>query len=439
VARAVRKGETSLNEEIEIECFDGSRKIILNSAIPLRSPGGEITGALVINHDVTESRQAEQRIRQVQKMEALGTLAGGIAHDFNNILMPIAINAEMALLDLKGGVIPPPHCLRLIQQAANRGRELVKQIITYSRQKEQPRSPVDILPVIKEALKFLRATIPASIRIRTSIGLESAVASADPTQIHQVLMNLCNNAAYALREKGGVLEVGLARMEVTAESSGLYGDLKPGSFLRLTVRDNGEGMPREVREKAFDPFFTTKRPGEGTGMGLAVVQGIVKAHEGAVFLESEPGKGTAVQVFLPAAQPGVAGDSLPSPPATGGRERILVIDDEEIQVRSLRHMLERLGYRITGTTDPREALEVFRRDPLDFDLVITDQAMPHLTGSQLVKELLRLRPDLPIILFTGYSETLDEEGARSLGVRDFGMKPMSLQDLAGRIRKALKK
>jgi PAS domain S-box-containing protein len=439
VARAIRKGETSLNEEIEIECFDGSHKFILNSAIPLRNEKNEISGAFVINDDITERRRTEQTIRQMQKMEALGTLAGGIAHDFNNILMPITINAEMALLDVKEGTLPPASYLQLIREAANRGQGLVKQIITFSRQKEQPRQPIEIIPVIKEALKFLRAMIPKSIEIRPSIGVESAVISADPTQVHQVLMNLCNNAAYAMREKGGVLEVNLAKMEVDPEAADRDPDLKPRPYLRLTVRDTGHGMGREVRERAFDPFFTTKKPGDGAGMGLAVVHGIVKNHEGVITLESEVGRGTTARVFFPLVETARESEVVSRDPIPGGDERILLIDDEEIQILSLQQMLERLGYRVTGKKDPREALEVFRNQPGAFDLVITDQTMPKLTGAALVQEMLRLRPDLPVILYTGFSETIDEEQARALGVRDFVLKPLSMRDLAERIRRALKK
>jgi len=406
---------------------------------PVFGPSGEVSNYVAVERDLTQEVKLQDYLRQRQKMEALGTLAGGIAHDFNNILMPILINTEMALLDLKQEVLPSPHSLQLVREAANRGQELVKQIITYSRQKEQPRSPVEILPVVKEALKFLRATIPTNIGIRPSIGVESAVISADPTQIHQVLMNLCSNAAYAMREEGGVLEVDLAKVEVNPEMADRYQDLKPGTFLRLTVRDNGQGMTREVREKAFDPFFTTKRPSEGTGMGLAVVHGIVKTHEGAITLESEVGKGTAVQVFLPWVQAPQEGEIVAPGEIGRGDERILLIDDEEVQVRSLQRMLERLGYRITGKTDPREALEAFRKEPDAFDLVITDQTMPELTGAQLAREFLRLRPDLPVILATGFSEIIDEEGARALGVRDFVLKPLNMRDLAERIRKALRK
>jgi PAS domain S-box-containing protein len=439
VARAIQKGETSLNEEIEIECFDGSHKIILNSALPLRNDKNEITGAFIINDDITERRQAEQRIRQMQKMEALGKLAGGIAHDFNNLLMPIVINTELALLDVKKGLLPSPSYMQLVKEAATRGQGLVKQIITFSRQREQPRQPVDINPVIKEALKFLRASIPKNNEIRSSIEVEPAVILADPTQIHQVLMNLCSNAAFAMRGKEGTLRVSLSRVEIDPEGASRQVDVKPGPYLRLTVSDTGHGMDPEVKNRAFDPFFTTKKPGEGTGMGLAVVHGIVKNHEGVITLESELGKGTTVHVFLPWAQADGPRADVSAEPIPMGKERILLIDDEEIQVRTLQHMLERLGYRVMAKTRAPEALETFRTQPDAFDLVITDQTMPELSGANLAREILQIRPDMPVILYTGYSETLAEEEARSIGIRDFALKPLTVRDMAERIRRALKK
>jgi PAS domain S-box-containing protein len=437
--RAIRKGDTSLNEEIEIECFDGTRKIILISAIPLRNDKNEITGALVITNDITERRSTEQRIRQIQKMEALGTLAGGIAHDFNNILMPIVINTELALLDLKKGILPSAQYMELVEQAATRGQGLVKQIITFSRQREQPRQPVDLNPVIKEALKFLRASIPTNIEIRSSIEVDPAVVLADPTQIHQVLMNLCSNAAFAMRDRGGILQATLARVEVSPESAGHPADLKPGPYLRLTVSDTGHGMDPEVKDRAFDPFFTTKKPGEGTGMGLAVVHGIVKSHEGTLTLESDLGKGTTVHVFLPRVQALEPREPILSGPIPTGKERILFVDDEEMQVQTLQHMLERLGYQVIAKTRAPEALDTFKTQPEAFDLVITDQTMPGMTGADLAREVLQIRPDMPVILYTGYSETFDEEQARSIGIREFALKPLTVRDMAERIRRALKK
>jgi PAS domain S-box-containing protein len=437
-ARAVLKGETSLNEEIEIECFDGSHKIILNSAIPLQSDRKEIMGAIIINQDITERKRTEKAIRQMQKMEALGTLAGGIAHDFNNILMPIVINTELAILDTPENS-PISNYLKLVQEAANRGKDLIKQIITFSRQKEQVKIPIEIGPVLKEALKFLRSSIPKNIEIRENIEVIPSSVLADSTQIHQVLMNLCNNAAYAMRGKSGVLDVSLTPVEVDADMVNRHLDLKPGPYLRLTVADTGVGMDKEVMEKVFDPFFTTKKPGEGMGMGLAVVHGIVKNHGGAITVYSEGGKGSTFNVFLPQIKSDLKTETPPSKPISTGKERILLIDDEEIQIRSVQPMLERLGYKVIGKMDVLEALEAFKEQPDAFDLVITDQTMPHLTGQELAEELLRIRPDIPIILCTGFSEVIHEEEAKAMGIREFIMKPFSLNEMAGIIRKSLEK
>jgi PAS domain S-box-containing protein len=436
VARAVIKGETSLNEEIEIECFDGSHKMILNSAIPLRNDRKEIIGTIIINQDITERKRTENAIRQIQKMEALGRLAGGIAHDFNNILMPIVINTELAILDTPEKS-PISNYLKLIQEAANRGKDLIKQIITFSRQKEQVKAPIEIGPVIKEALKFLRSSIPRTIEIRDHTEAAYGMILSDPTQIHQVLMNICSNASYAMREKGGILDVSLTPVEVDAEMVNRHLDLSPGPYLRLTVTDTGEGMDKEIMERIFDPFFTTKKPGEGAGMGLAVVHGIVKNHGGAITVYSEVGKGSTFNVFLPMIKEELKTETAPSETITMGKERILLIDDEEIQIRSVQPMLERLGYKVIGKTDALEALGVFKEQPDGFDLVITDQTMPHLTGRQLAEELLRIRPDIPIILCTGFSEVIHEEEAKAMGIREFIMKPFSMNEMAGIIRKSL--
>jgi PAS domain S-box-containing protein len=435
-ARAVKKGETSLNEEIEIECFDGTHKIILNSAVPLQNDRKEFVGAFIINQDITERKRTEKVIRQVQKMEALGRLAGGIAHDFNNILMPIVINTELAVLDTPESS-PVSNYLKLIQEAANRGKDLIKQIITFSRQREQVKAPIEIEPVIGEALKFLRSSIPKNIEIREHIGAASSLILADSTQIHQVLMNLCSNASYAMREKGGVLDVSLTTVEIDADMVNRHLDLRPGPYLRLTVADTGQGMDKEIMERIFDPFFTTKKPGEGTGMGLAVVHGIVKNHGGAITVYSEVRKGSTFNVFLPLIKEKLEPETAPSETITMGRERILLIDDEEIQIRSVQPMLERLGYKVVAKKDALEALEVFKEQPNGFDLVITDQSMPHLTGRELAEELLRIRPDIPIILCTGFSEVIHEEEAKAMGIREFVMKPFSLKEMAGIIRKSL--
>jgi PAS domain S-box-containing protein len=403
---------------------------------PVKDPFGTPINYVAVERDVTEKVKLQERFRQAQKMEALGTLAGGIAHDFNNILMPIVINAELALLDIPEGSTTANY-LKLVQEAANRGKDLVKQIITFSRQKEQVKAPVEIGPVLKEALKLLRSSIPKNIEIREHIEAVPNRVLADPTQIHQILMNLCSNAAYAMREKGGILHVSLNAMEVDDNMVAQHQDLNPGPHLSLTVSDTGHGMDKEMMERIFDPFFTTKKPGEGTGMGLAVVHGIVKNHGGAITAYSEVGKGSIFKVFLPRMKDELEKEVHSSKPTPAGKERILLIDDEEIQIRSVQPMLERLGYRVIAKTEALEALEIFRSQPDTFDLVITDQAMPHMTGRDLAQELLRIRSDIAIILCTGFSEVILEEEAKILGIREFLMKPYSVREMAERIRRAL--
>lgn len=435
-ARAIQKGETSINEVIEIETFDGKRKIIRNSAIPIRNARNEVTSAVIVNQDITEEVRLQRQIRQQQKMEALGTLAGGIAHDFNNLLMPIIINAEIELLKTEAGS-STAHSLQLIVEAARRGKELVNQIVTYARQKEQERRPVEIAKLVREALKFLRASVPENIQIRESLVFGPVTCQADPTQIYQVVMNLCHNAAYSMRETGGIMDVSLVPFELPADPSTERLGLKPGSYVRLSVSDTGEGMSQEIIERVFDPFFTTKKPGEGTGLGLSVALGIVKSSGGAITVTSQPGKGSTFHVYLPRIEAGVEFCSTANEAVPRGKERILFIDDEDIQVRTAMSMLEFLGYRVVGMTNPEEALKEFSNHPDDFDLVMTDQNMPRLTGEKLATEILKIRPGIPVILCTGYSELVNEETARALGIREFVMKPLSLQEMASTIRQVL--
>jgi PAS domain S-box-containing protein len=438
VARAVRKGETSIDEEIEIECFDGSHKIILNSAVPIWNEKQEILGAFVVNQDITERKRAEKALRQLQKMEALGTLAGGIAHDFNNILMPVTINTELALLDIPE---ESPLCryLKPVLDAAKRGKDLVNQIITFSRQKEQERRPVKISPIVKEAIKFLRSSLLQNVEFRETIETDFDIVQADPTQIHQVLMNLCNNAAYAMRENGGILDIMLTSIEVGLDLIAQYPDLKQGPYVKLTVSDTGCGMSQEVVEHIFDPFFTTKEPGKGSGMGLPVVVGIVKSHGGYITFNSELGKGSTFNVFFPRVQDEIRPETILAESIPTGNERILLIDDEEAQLQSVRHMLERLGYDVLARPDSEEALDNFQANPEGFDLIITDQAMPKMTGEKLAESVLRIRPDVPVILCTGFSEVIDADKAKAMGVREFVMKPFTVKEMAETIRKVLKK
>ena len=415
---------------------DGQVRELELTVSPIRDKSGRLINAIAVERDVTQETILEERIRQWQKMEALGTLAGGIAHDFNNILLPIQINTE---LTLAGENEDSPVARRLSQvlEAARRGKEMVKQIIAFSRQKEEGRQPVEIPPIIRESLKFLRVSMPKNIEIVEKIEAGSAMAVADPTQVHQILMNLGSNAAHAMREKGGVLEVGLSEVALDEETASRHIGLKPGAYLRLTVSDTGHGMTPEVMGRVFEPFFTTKKQGEGAGMGLAVVHGIVKSHGGAITVASEFGKGTTFKIYLPriiGAPPAMEETPQTFPKGT---ERVLFVDDEDIQVRAMNKLLEHLGYRVVGLSDPRAALELFRRQAEAFDLAIMDQTMPHMLGIELAREILRTRPSLPVILCTGYSETLNEEEALAAGVSAFMLKPFSVKEIAETIRRVL--
>lgn len=417
---------------------DGSYYEVEATASPVRESTGEIINYVGIHRDITHEVKLEGELRQAQKMEAIGTLAGGIAHDFNNILAAIVGYTEMA-----HSRTPPESPVRRnleqVLKASHRATDLVKQILAFSRQREQERRPLQIGSIVKEALKLLRSSLPTTIEIRYSLtgDREQGAVFADPTQIHQVLMNLCTNAAHAMRATGGLLNVTVAEIVIPAAPAAHPLDLQPGPYVRLTVSDTGHGMEAAVMERIFEPYFTTKEVGEGTGLGLAVVQGIVKSHGGAITVQSEPGRGTTFEVLLPRielelTQRMEAAELLPT-----GSERILFVDDEEVMVELGKDMLEPLGYRVTGRTNSFDALETFRKQPDAFDLVITDMTMPGLTGRELARELMAVRPEIPVILCTGFSELIDEQQAQTAGIRAFVMKPYVIAGMARTIRQVL--
>jgi PAS domain S-box-containing protein len=416
---------------------DGNIAPVKVSIRAVKDAAGSLTHFVAHCRDITREVEILEQTRRSQKAEALGTLAGGIAHEFNNLLSTIVVNTEMAILESqKTGTVQPP--LSLVLQAANRGRDLVKRIIAFSRQTEQPPAPMRISPVLKEALKFLRSTLPNDIEIREDIDAQPDAILGDPSQIHQILINLGNNAAYAMREEGGVLEVKLKALTVEPAMAEGYPGLEPGPYLRLTVRDTGEGMTPAVRERIFDPFFTTRKAGDGMGLGLSTVQGIVKGCGGAVTVYSEVGQGSTFQVFFPRIESEPKEEKVSPWALPPGKKRILLVEDEELQLLSYRDMLERMGYRTTPRASSQEALSTFEADPNGFDLVMTDQTMPKMNGLKLAAALLEIRPDLPIILCTGFSETVSAEEAKLMGVREFLMKPFSLDEIAEVIRRALK-
>ncbi len=430
-------GAIPVHYENDILTREGKRRRISWSNTVLRDMDGHCLGATSIGEDITERCLFEHRLRQAQKMEAIGTLAGGIAHDFNNILSAIMGYTELTQFDA-----PPGSAMRgnlgHVLDAAARARDLVKQILTFSRMTEQERKPVHLSPIIKEVVKLLRASLPSTIEIRQEIGSQpNSVVMADPTQIHQVLMNLCTNAAHAMREKGGVLGVSLEEVNVESMDVGSLHGIEPGQYLKLTVSDTGCGMSSGILERIFEPYFTTKRPGEGTGLGLAVVHGIVRSHGGAINVFSEPGHGSAFRIHLPRVESTVEAVSALIADIPLGAEGILLVDDEQILVNVGKRMLERLGYRVISCLGSLEAVEVFRTRSSEIDLVITDYTMPQMTGIDLAREIMRVRPGTPVILCTGFSEMIGEERVKEAGIREFLFKPVGVLELAKAIRRAL--
>jgi len=348
--------------------------------------------------EIRDRELAEAKLRQSQKMEALGTLTGGIAHDFNNILAAVIGFAEMA----RDKMTSDPKVARYLDrvlQAGIRGRELVRHMLIFSRKAEQEKKPLQLSIIMKETTHLLRASIESTIRIKTNVKSESGFVFADPVQVQQVIMNLCTNGAHAMRETGGILEVELSDFSVSS-SDNPHG-IKPGLYMKLTVRDTGSGVPPEIVDRIFDPFFTTKKPGEGTGLGLSVVHGIVEQHGGYITVENQPGEGASFSVYLPKIKEERPDQSPEKTDVPGGHERILFVDDEEALGEMGRDLLEELGYKVTVRASGIEALALIKADPSAFDLVITDQTMPEMTGMQLAKEILALVPQVPAILSTG--------------------------------------
>jgi PAS domain S-box-containing protein len=404
-----------------------------------KSASAYIDGAIL---DITDHKKIEQdnrkletQLRQTHKMEALGTLAGGIAHDFNNLLYAIIGFCELSMEDAAPDTDQRKSLLEAIA-CAQRAADLVRRILTFARQSEVEKHPLDLTSILKENLELLRATLPATIDIRSELDSHQTVL-ADPTQIHQIIVNLCTNAGHAMRATGGVLTIGLDKFDNAAGQPGFEARVKQGTYARLRVEDTGHGMPPETLERIFDPYFTTKPQGEGTGMGLSLVQGIVRSMNGAVCVDSAPGNGTRFCIYLPALEEKAVVTDQFIEPVVRGREHILLVDDELFITRMISQVLTNLGYRVTPYNSPVEALVQFRDAPEQFDLVISDGTMPQMAGYEMAEEMMNIRPDLPVLLCTGYSEEINEKMASNIGARALLYKPLTRQDLSATIRKIL--
>jgi PAS domain S-box-containing protein len=409
---------------------------------PIKVLGKELLYSIV--YDITARKKAEEekaaleaQLLHAQKMESIGTLSGGIAHDFNNLLGIILGNTEMAMDDVPEWH-PAKFNLKEIRTASLRARDVVKQLLSFSRKTEQKQKHVKLVQIVEDALKLFRSSIPANIEIHQNIPNDPEdTIFADSAQINQVMINLFTNAAHAMEDTGGVITIGTENMYLDQGSAAVFPDLTPGNYVKLTVKDTGSGIDPEIKDRIFDPYFTTKEVGKGSGIGLSVVHGIVKSHNGAISVDSKSGKGTTLSILFPVAEETAVIESEAVEKFPTGNERILFVDDDKSMADIGRQRLERLGYQVEAKTNPVEAMEHFRADPNKFDLVITDMTMPHITGDKLVEKILKIRPDMPTILCTGFSEKIDEEKAKKIGVREYIEKPFDREKLSRLVRNVL--
>ena len=430
--RAMAEGAVSASEELTIARWGGH---FLVAVSPFRDREEARTGTIVVAHDISRWKELERQLEQSRRLEALGTLAGGIAHDFNNILGVMLGYAEMLQPSAQGG--PQERRVEEILRAGTRAKELIAQILTFSRQGVGSLATLRLTPLVKEVLQHLLVTMPQGISVRRRFDTESDLMLADPSLVHQVVLNLCTNAVQSMRDTGGILEVAVDEVYLGADRAPDLAQLPQGTYVRLRVRDSGPGIPADIVGRIFDPFFTTKRPGEGTGMGLSVVHGIVHKLGGAIGVESVPGLGTTMRVLLPRARGGAEQAEALAQPLPAGQARILLVDDEAALLAIWREVLESHGYEVGTAQNGEEALALFARNPDGFDLLLTDQIMPGMSGTELVRGALALRPGLPVILCTGYSDARARDAAASLGIVEILAKPVRQADLIRSLERAL--
>jgi PAS domain S-box-containing protein len=433
----IKKTQGTYEEEYRIIRPDGTERSIRDRAFPVRDAAGAIKRWVGVAEDVTKYRNLEEQLRQTQKMEAIGTLAGGIAHDFNNILTSISGYTELSQMILTGNDKVRDY-LGSVLQAAGRATDLVRQILTFSRLERVERRLIQLRPVIAETIKLLRASIPSTIQFDISLATNAPMVLADATQIHQILMNLGTNAWHAMKGKPGRLEIKLERCPVDVAHAAAQSRLRPGLYARVSVSDTGSGMDQATQRRIFEPFFTTKPPGEGTGLGLSVVHGIMDSHDGAVTVYSHLGEGTVFHLYFPEHAGEIAAVGADGEPAPiGNGERILFVDDEVLLARLGQKTLTELGYEVECSTEPAEALATVRADPQRFALVLTDQTMPGMTGISLASQLRLIRPELPVILMTGYSVGLGQDQIDASGILQVLIKPTSIRSLGIAVHAAL--
>jgi len=423
---------------------DGKYRFLESNSVSKLDEDGNLIGFLGVDRDITDRRLAETEktklenlLIQAQKMEAIGTLAGGIAHDFNNILGAIMGYAQLTEMEIPTEQAKAHDHIRQLLAASDRAKNLVSQILAFSRQNKPEKLPVDITNVVKDAFKLLRASLPTNIEIRQHYAPDLGTILADHNQIHQIIFNLCTNSFHAMEENGGLLEIALDSVELTPDEINLYNATRPGKYIKISVTDTGHGMDPATLNRIFEPYFTTKNIGEGTGLGLATVHGIVEDHGGVIKVYSEPGSGTTFHIFFPCIEDKASQYATTAAALPMGTEKVLFIDDEKVLIDIGEKMLTQLGYTVDCRTSPHEALEAIKANPEKYDLVISDMTMPKMTGDKLAVEILKIRRDLPIILCTGFSHMISHEKALALGIKDFLMKPLTIADLSQSIRKVL--